>query len=55
MEEEAGRVGGVISGNAFLSAALCRGCSMLLKQSGTVGLFLNESDIISGEETEERK
>lgn len=55
MEEEAGRVGGVISGNAFLSAALCRGCSMLLKQSGTVGLFLNESDIISWEETEERK
>lgn len=46
-------MGGVISGNAFLSAALCRGYNMLL--SGTAGLFLNESDIISGEgETKER-
>lgn len=48
-------VGGVIPGKAFLSEALCRGYNVLLKQSGTAGRFLNESDIISGEETEEIK
>lgn len=47
-------VGGVVSGNALLSAALCRGFNMLLKQSGTAGLFLNESDIISGEDGGEK-
>lgn len=48
-------LGGVISGNAYLSPALCRGKNMLLKHSAAVRLFLNKSDIISGKETEERK
>lgn len=48
-------VGGVISGNAFLSTVLCGGKNMLVKQSAAVRLFLNKSDIISGEQTEERK